>query len=51
MHIHSIRGLRAARLDRVLDALDGRSTISDRRPPRPRGDRLLPFQALRFLSS
>jgi hypothetical protein len=48
----SIRGLRAARLDRVLDALADRPADGDRPPERPRRRRgPLPLQALRFLSN
>jgi hypothetical protein len=55
METTSIRGLRAARLDRVLDALAGRAPTaaeprSRRSRPKPDGG-VKPPLALRFLST
>jgi hypothetical protein len=54
MDTNTVRGLRIARLDRVLDALAGRPAVGDRerparRPRRPRVYGSMPPLTLRFL--
>ena len=54
MDTTSVKGLRIARLDRVLDAIEGRSAVKprpERRPRRNSGPSYMPPLTQRFLST